>query len=67
METNKIYLGVSGKVNHTQASVSKYNNLLERIGEVEMLTQFERFIDEEELIDFIKFIEDNLQENNIIH
>lgn len=65
MGTNAIYLGVSGKVNHTQASTSKYNNLLERIGEGGMLTQFERFIDEEELIDFIKFIEGNLQENNI--
>lgn len=65
MGTNEIYLGVSGKVTHTQASASKYNSLLERIGEGGMLTQFERFIDEEELIDFIKFIEDNLQENNI--
>jgi hypothetical protein len=64
METNETYLGVSGKVNHTPALTKDYNDLFEILGESGMLTQFERFIDEEELVELIQFIKHNLKENN---
>ena len=58
-------LGISGIVSHDQVLTQKYNQLLRLIGTEGMLTQFERFIDHEELEGLITQVEENLLENNI--
>lgn len=57
------YLGLSGSVSFSEENTKKYNKLLSVLGSEEMLTQFERWMDENDLKDLIKFIEDNLNEN----
>jgi len=58
-------LGISGIVSHDPVLTQKYNQLLRLIGTEGMLTQFERFIDHEELDGLITQVEENLLENNI--
>ena len=63
MATN--YLGLAGIVSHSQENTNKYNKLLSLLGSDGMTIQFERFLNDELLNDFISHIEDNLYENNI--
>lgn len=43
----------------------KYNRLLNLLGSTGIVEQFERYIDEEDLVGFIKHIEGNLLENDV--
>ena len=58
-------MGISGIVSHPQELADKYNTLLDQIGMENMLIEFERFIDTQELIDIIRQTEDNLLQNGI--
>ena len=59
------YLGLSGVISHTESNVDKYNKLLSLLGSDGMTMQFERFVNDEMLTDFISHIEDNLYENQM--
>jgi hypothetical protein len=65
MEIFDSTLGVAGKVNHDPKLVSKYNALLRLLGTDEMLTQFERWADDEDIQSVISFVEDSLLENGV--
>ena len=58
-------LGISGIVSHDPLLTQKYNQLLILFGTEGMLTQFERFIDHDELDGLITQAEENLIQNNI--
>lgn len=58
-------LGLAGIVSHDQEKVVKYNKLLKYIGTENMLIQFERFIDSNDLNGIINQTECNLMENYI--
>ena len=60
-----MYLGTAGITGHDSKSAFKYNRLLDTLGAGGMLMQFERYIDSEDLTDFIQHVEDNLAENDI--
>jgi hypothetical protein len=57
----QVYLGLSGVASLDQSLSIKYNSLLAHIGTEEMLIQFERFIDDNELADLINQIEENIK------
>lgn len=59
------YLGLAGIVSHDKEATKKYNALLQLLGAEEMLIQFERFLNEEQLNDIIIQAQDNLYENGI--
>lgn len=65
LNSSNHYLGLSGVTSHPSVETYKYNQLLEQIGDEDMLIQFERFVDTQELRDLITQVEDNLLENNI--
>jgi len=58
-------LGIAGLISHPAEVTSKYNRLLEQIGESGMLLQIERYLDTDEFIELISSVEDNLIENGI--
>ena len=59
------YLGMAGIVSHSEINTQKYNKLLWLLGEGNMICQYERFMNEQMMSDFISQVEDNLKENNI--
>lgn len=61
----KIYLGNAGITTHLKEDTIQYNKLLNQLGTDNMLIQFEGFLNEQMLKDFISHIKDNLTENNI--
>jgi hypothetical protein len=58
-------LGLAGIVSLDQEDTIKYNKLLKYIGTEGMLIQFERFINDQDLMFLISQVEDNLLENNV--
>lgn len=62
---NTTNFGWGGLSGHSYEIVAKYNTLLELLGPVEMLIQFERFVDDEDLSGLIMSVENNLKENGI--
>lgn len=62
---NSEYLGIAAKVGHDAQLVSKYNALLEHIGTIGMLMQFERWADDVDIRAIISQTEDYLFENGI--
>lgn len=57
-------LGVAGIVTHDKKLTEEYNELLNKIGVENMLIEFERYIDHENLVDLINQIKENYEINS---
>jgi hypothetical protein len=59
------YLGLACVTGHLPDTIDKYNALLEMLQPAGMLMQFERWLDEPQSYSLVRFIEANLEENDI--
>lgn len=59
------YLGLACVTGHSPDTIDKYNALLEMLQPAGVLMQVERWLDEPQSYSLVRFIEANLEENDI--